>query len=369
LLSAGALAGEAQWKLLQEQAEGHLQRGAFQQAEQFGRSALKEAETLGSSHRATGQSLSTLALALRLQGKHAEALPLAERLVAIRMKQYGPDETATGIALHNNAEILIAMGRYAEAEKLQAAALAAFEKKLGPVHQNSASAMHNMGAIQLKQGRYAEAEKYLRRALAAKEKVLSPGNLSIAHTLESLAAALDGQGRQIEAEKFKRRAAAMRERAKQPGPKAEVRRQKAEVAAGAAGGHSSSLILFRRAGVEARVVAAALGVLEAGDQRPRRAVAGPCGEGGDGLGRSLHHGFHAAVAAIAHPAGHAEPARFAFHGVAESHALHAAGDAEAAGDLQPSLEAFIDRRRARMKSSVNQRAGLSIRVYPRSSVV
>jgi tetratricopeptide (TPR) repeat protein len=242
LLSASALAGEAQWKLLQEQAEGHLQRGAFQQAEQFGRSALKEAGTLGPAHRATGQSLSTLALALRLQGKHGEALPLAERLVAIRMKQHGPGETSTGIALHNNAEILIAMGRYAEAEKLQAAALAAFERKLGPVHQNSASAMHNMGAIHLKQARYGEAEKYLRRALAAKEKVLSPGNLSIAHTLESLAASLDGQGRQIEAEKFKRRAAAMRERAKQPGPKAEVRRQKAEVASGEAGGHPSSLI-------------------------------------------------------------------------------------------------------------------------------
>jgi tetratricopeptide (TPR) repeat protein len=210
---ASALAGEAEWKLLQEQAEGHLQRGAFAQAEQFGRSALKETETLGPSHRGTEQSLSTLSLALRLQGKHADALPLAQRLVAIRTKQYGPDETSTGIALHNNAEILLAMGRYAEAEKLQAGALAAFEKKLGPVHQNTASAMHNMGAIQLKQGKHKEAEKYLRRALAAKEKALSPGNLSIAHTLESLAASLEGQGRQLEAEKFKKRAEGMRERA------------------------------------------------------------------------------------------------------------------------------------------------------------
>jgi tetratricopeptide (TPR) repeat protein len=251
-----ALAGEAEWKLLQEQAEGHLQRGAFAQAEQFGRSALKEAETLGPSHRAAGQSLPTLALALRLQGKHAEALPLAERLVAIRMKQYGPGETTTGIALHNNAEVLIAMGRYAEAEKLQAGALAAFEKKLGPVHQNSASAMHNMGAIQLKQGRYAEAEKYLRRALAAKEKVLSPGNLSIAHTLESLATALDGQGRQAEADKFRKRAEAMRERAKQPGPKAEIRRQKSEGVTGEAGGHRSAFILhpFHSVGLVSKLV-------------------------------------------------------------------------------------------------------------------
>ena len=208
-----AFAGEAEWKLLQEQAEGHLQRGDFAQAEQFGRSALKEAETLRPSHRGAEQSLSTLSLVLRLQGKHADALPLAQRLVAIRTKQYGPDEASTGIALHNNAEILLAMGRYAEAEKLQAGALAAFEKKLGPVHQNTASAMHNMGAIQLKQGKYKEAEKYLRRALAAKEKALSPGNLSIAHTLESLVASLEGQGRQLEAGTFKKRAEEMRQRA------------------------------------------------------------------------------------------------------------------------------------------------------------
>ena len=221
LLSASvALGGEVEWKLLQEQADAALQRGAFDQAEQFGRAALKEAEPLGSAHRATEQSLSTLALALRLQGKHSEALPLAERLVALRAKAYGPDETSMGIALHNNAEILIAQGRYADAEKLQARALAIFEKKLGTIHQNTASALHNMGAIQLKQQKYKEAEKYLRVALAAKEKALKPGNLSIAHTLESLAAALDGQSRQLEADTFRRRAEAMRQRAQGGKPSA-----------------------------------------------------------------------------------------------------------------------------------------------------
>jgi tetratricopeptide (TPR) repeat protein len=215
-----ALAGEAQWKLLQDQAQGHLERGAYSQAEQFGRTALKEAETLGPAHPGIERSLSTLSLALRFQGKNAEALKLAQRLVEIRTKRYGADEASTGIALYNNAAILMAMDRYAEAEKVQARALVVFEKKLGPVHQNTASAMHNMGAIQLKQGKYGEAEKYLRRALAAKEKALDPGHLSIAHTLEALAASLDAQGRQLEAEKFRKRAESMREKAKQPRPSA-----------------------------------------------------------------------------------------------------------------------------------------------------
>lgn len=218
LAAAPTLAGEVEWKLLQDQAQAHLERGAYAQAEQFARSALKEAETLAPPHAGIEQSLGTLALAYRFQGKNAEALKLAQRLVAIRTKRYGPEETSTAIALYNHAAILMAMDRYAEAEKVQGSALAVFEKKLGPIHQNTASAMHNMGAILLKQAKYGEAEKYLRRALAAKEKAMSPGNLSIAHTLEALAASLEGQGRQLEAEKFKKRAEAMRERAPQARP-------------------------------------------------------------------------------------------------------------------------------------------------------
>jgi len=213
LLSAAppAGAGEAEWKLLHDQAAAHLQRGDFEQAGLFARLALKEAETsLGLDHRATEQSLSTLSLALRLGGKPDEALPVAQRLVVIRTKQYGPEDPATAIALHNNAEILIAQSRFTEAGQLQMRALAVFEKKLGAKHINTATGLHNMGAILLKQEKYSEAEKYLRRALAAKEQALKPGHLSIAHTLDNLAAALDAQGRQLEADKHRRRAEAIR---------------------------------------------------------------------------------------------------------------------------------------------------------------
>jgi tetratricopeptide (TPR) repeat protein len=216
LLSAAypAVAGEAEWKHLHDQATAYLQRGDFEQAGRFARQALKEAETtLGLAHHATENSLSTLSLALRLSGKPDEALPVAQRLVAVRTKQYGPEDPATAIALHNNAEILIAQDRFAEAGQLQMRALAVFEKKLGAKHVNTASGLHNMGAILLKQEKYGEAEKYLRRALAAKEQALKPGHLSIAHTLDNLASVLDAQGRQIEAEKFRRRAEGIRRKA------------------------------------------------------------------------------------------------------------------------------------------------------------
>ena len=216
LLAAPAIAGEAEWKLLHDQAAANLRRGDFEQAALFARQALKEAETsLGPDHRAIEGSLSTLSLALRLGGKPDEALPVAQRLVVVRTKHYGPEDPATAIALHNNAEILIAQNRFVEAEQLQMRALAVFEKKMGAQHVNTATGLHNMGAIMLKQEKYGEAEKYLRRALAAKEQALTPGHLSIAHTLDNLAAVLDAQGRQIEAEKYRRRAEGIRRKASQ----------------------------------------------------------------------------------------------------------------------------------------------------------
>ena len=45
-LTAGpVVAGEAEWRMLYEQADVHFQRGDLQQAELFAREALKEAET------------------------------------------------------------------------------------------------------------------------------------------------------------------------------------------------------------------------------------------------------------------------------------------------------------------------------------
>ena len=212
--ASAAAAGEAEWKLLHGEAAAHLQRGDLEQAELFGRKALNEAETLpAANHRAAEQSLATLYGVLRLRGKLDEALPLVQRLTAVRMKQYGPDDPATALALHGNAEIFLVQRKFSEAEMLQTQALAVFEKKLGAKHFQTATALHNMGAIRLAQNNYQEAENYLRRALAAKEQALKPGHLSIAHTLDSLSIALEGQGRQIEAQKYRRRAEGIRRKA------------------------------------------------------------------------------------------------------------------------------------------------------------
>ncbi len=217
-LAAGlSWAGEAEWRKLQERAQVSFQRADLGQAEQYAREALLEADSsLGAYHRAAEQSLNILSLSLRMQKKPREALPFAQRLVAVRMRRYGPKHVQTAIALHNNAELLIALNQFAAAEEVQGAAVDIFTAQLGPNHANTATGLHNLGAIRLKQMRYPEAEDYLRRALSAKEQALSPGHLSIAHTLDNLSVALASQGKRDEARKHKRRADAIRQAARPP---------------------------------------------------------------------------------------------------------------------------------------------------------
>lgn len=218
LLVAGATAaaGETEWRQLQERAQVSFQRGDFGQAERYAREALLEADSsLGAYHRATDESLNILSLALRMRKKPEEALPFAQRLVAVRARRYGPKHTETAIALHNNAEILIALNEFGAAEEVQSAAVDIFSAQLGANHFNTAAGLHNLGAIRLKQERYPEAEQYLRRALAAKEQALAPGHLSIAHTLDNLSVALAVQGKRDEAQRYRRRANAIRQALRQ----------------------------------------------------------------------------------------------------------------------------------------------------------
>lgn len=212
--NAPAAGGETEWRQLQDKAQASFDRHDFGQSERLAREALLEADaSLGAYHRTTEESLNLLSLALRMSRKPDEALPYAQRLVAVRTRRYGAQHPETAIALHNNAEILIALNQLAAAEEVQSAAVDIFSAKLGPNHFNTAAGVHNLGAIRLKQKRYAEAEQYLRQALAAKEKTLTPGHLSIAHTLDNLAVALESQGKHAEAQKYKRRADAMRKAA------------------------------------------------------------------------------------------------------------------------------------------------------------
>lgn len=205
LCAASALAGEPEWKTLNDQVVPLMTGGNFDQAERLARQGLAEAEkTFGPVHRNTETSVSNLALVLRFQKRYEEAEKHYRRALALRESLLGATHPSTALLMLNLADVLQAQKKYAEAERLQRAVLPVFETAHGD-DPKTATALNNLGANLQLQGRYKEAEVLLRRALAMKEKTLGAMSQSVAHTLINLAQVCDALGRKEEAAKYRAR--------------------------------------------------------------------------------------------------------------------------------------------------------------------
>src|SRR4029077_19901244 len=96
------------------------------------------------------------------QGRFSEALPLAQRALAIREKALPLDHPDVAVSLNNLAELYRAQGRYADAEPLgtraHKRALAIEEKALDPDHPDVAVLLNSLAELYRAQDRYADAE-------------------------------------------------------------------------------------------------------------------------------------------------------------------------------------------------------------------
>jgi tetratricopeptide (TPR) repeat protein len=163
--------------------------------------------------------LTNNAIALYQVGKYAEAIPVAQQVLAIREKVLGPDHPDVAAVLNSIGLNYDKAGRYAEAELLYKRALAIREKALGsdhPDHYFVAQSLNNLALLYAEQSRYAEAEPLYKRSLAIYEKALGPDHPEVAGSLNNLAALYDNQGRACEAEPLNQRALAIYEKALGP---------------------------------------------------------------------------------------------------------------------------------------------------------
>ena len=104
---------------------------------------------------------------LHMAGKDAEALPLAERLVALSEKAWGKENTITANNLGTLADVLAGTGRFAEAEAAYKRSVAIMEKNGTPIDQQFLPhQLLQLGQFYYAQRRYREAEPLLKRALA-----------------------------------------------------------------------------------------------------------------------------------------------------------------------------------------------------------
>ena len=97
-------------------------------------------------------------------------------------------------AVTQKAIQLYDQGRYSEAIPLAQRALAIREKALGPYHPDVAVSLNYLALLYDKQGRYADAESLYKRSLGIREKALGPDHPDVAVSLNNLADALPRAG-------------------------------------------------------------------------------------------------------------------------------------------------------------------------------
>jgi tetratricopeptide (TPR) repeat protein len=100
------------------------------------------------------------------QGRYSEAIPLVQRILAIREKSLGDGHPNVATWLNNLAEMYKEQGRYTDAELLFKRSLTIDEGALGRDHPDIAASLNNLASLYDAQGRYADALPIVQRTIA-----------------------------------------------------------------------------------------------------------------------------------------------------------------------------------------------------------
>jgi CHAT domain-containing protein/Tfp pilus assembly protein PilF len=149
----------------------------------------------------------------RAKGKYDEALPLAQRALAIRESVLAADDLAVADSLHFLALIYDDKHDYAKAEPLNRRALAMRERALGPDHPDVAKSLFNLAWLSKVKEDFSQAESLYRRALSIQERAFGVEHTEVAGTLNDLALLYSDMGNVDQAILINRRVLAIREKA------------------------------------------------------------------------------------------------------------------------------------------------------------
>ncbi|MBO0797746.1 MAG: tetratricopeptide repeat protein, partial [Blastocatellia bacterium] len=153
---------------------------------------------------------------LRDAGEYERAPPLFERVIEIRQRVLGPNDSELAYALHGLAVLYYYQGDYLKVEPLEKRALAILEKALGPDHYDVAASLNLLSLLYFYRGDYPKAEQLSARALAIREKSLGSDHPSLTFYLENLARVYFTRGYYAKAEPLYRKALTIREKALGP---------------------------------------------------------------------------------------------------------------------------------------------------------
>ena len=129
------------------------------------------------------------------QRRFAEALPLAQEVVAIDEKALGPNHLDFAKDLNLLGLLYHELRHYAEAEASYERSLAIREQQLWPDHPDVAQSLSNLGLLYIAEGRYVDAERLLKRALAIRVKAFKSDHPDIGLSLRNVGNVYAKEGR------------------------------------------------------------------------------------------------------------------------------------------------------------------------------
>jgi tetratricopeptide (TPR) repeat protein len=139
-------------------------------------------------------------LRLFREGKSKSAIPMAERLAAIRKELLGDEHPSYVTSLNNLAVLYESTGEYAKAEPLYVHAKEIRKRILGEEHPHYVQSLNNLGLLYHSVGDYAKAEALLVLALEISERVLGEQHLDYAQSLNNLGLLYHSMGKYSNAE-------------------------------------------------------------------------------------------------------------------------------------------------------------------------
>ncbi|QOZ74640.1 hypothetical protein XH83_03755 [Bradyrhizobium sp. CCBAU 53351] len=146
------------------------------------------------------------------QGHDDQAEPLYKRAIALMEKGTGQGTVEIAPLLNNLAALYQRQGRFAEAEPLFKRALAVSEKGLSREHPDVGRALNNLATLYVKQEHFADAEPLFQRALAIYQKIAGPEHPAVATVLNNIGQVDRDLNRDTDAEAPIKRSLAIREK-------------------------------------------------------------------------------------------------------------------------------------------------------------
>lgn len=135
---------------------------------------------------AEADRLNSEAVRLYQAGKYVEAMPLAEKALALRQSALAPDEPNVAASLITLGRLFEATGRYSDAEAHYKRSLAIREKVLGPTHVEVATSINTLASLLIEINRSREAIGLLQRSQKILDQLPYPANAKGAAAMDQL---------------------------------------------------------------------------------------------------------------------------------------------------------------------------------------